>query len=79
MGPPAQSITMGIALPQWLFDGDSRLAPLLLAVLVFGGVLLPLGVAACYLLSSNKFNSAGIIEETTHNFMMCAYRLCSHP
>lgn len=68
-----QSITMGIGLPQWLFDGDSRTAPLLLAILVFGGVLLPLGAAACYLLSSNKFNSAGVIEETTHNFMMPPY------
>lgn len=29
-----QSITMGIALPKWLFDDNSRLAPLLLAVLL---------------------------------------------
>lgn len=59
---------MGIALPQWIFDGDSRTAPLLLAVLVFGWVLLPLGAAACtcYL----QFSSAGIIEETTHSYMM---------
>mmetsp|Transcript_12528 Transcript_12528/g.37597 ORF Transcript_12528/g.37597 Transcript_12528/m.37597 type:complete len:727 (-) Transcript_12528:1258-3438(-) len=65
-----QSITMGIGLPKWLFDGNSRTAPLLLAALVFGGVLLPLGVAACYLLSSNKFSADGIVEETYHNFLM---------
>ena len=63
---------MGIGLPKWLFDGDSRTAPLLLASLVFGGVLLPLAIAACYLLSSNKFSADGIVEETYHNFLMCA-------
>ncbi len=63
---------MGIGLPKWLFDGDSRTAPLLLAALVFGGVLLPLGAAACYLLSSNKYNADGVVEESYHNFLMCA-------
>ena len=68
-----QSITMGIALPDWLLDAKSRSAPMVLAGLVFGGILLPLGFAACYLLSANKYvGPNGIMEETYDLFARCA-------
>ena len=68
-----QSITMGIALPDWLLDAKSRSAPMVLAGLVFGGILLPLGIAACYLLSANKYvGPNGIMEETFDFFLRCA-------
>ena len=68
-----QSITMGIALPDWLLDAKSRSAPMVLAGLVFGGILLPLGIAACYLLSANKYvGPNGIMEETYDFFLRCA-------
>ena len=64
---------MGIALPDWLLDAKSRSAPMVLAGLVFGGILLPLGFAACYLLSANKYvGPNGIMEETYDLFARCA-------
>ena len=65
-----QSITMGIALPDWLLDAKSRSAPMVLAGLVFGGILLPLGIAACYLLSANKYVGPNGIMEETYDFFL---------
>ena len=39
-----------MALPEWLFAKDSKLAPLMLLGLVGVGILLPLGVASWYML-----------------------------
>lgn len=61
---------MGIALPEWLLDSQSKSAPMVLAGLVFGGILLPLIAAACYLMSANKFvGPNGIMEETFDYFL----------
>lgn len=64
-----QSISMGIALPKWLLEGDSKTQPALLAALVFFFVLLPLIAAACYLLSSDKYVGDGILAETYELFL----------
>ena len=61
---------MGLALPEWLLDSQSKSAPLILAGLVFGGILLPLIAAACYLMSANKYvGPNGIMEETFDYFL----------
>jgi len=79
-GAALQSITMGIALPDWLLDAKSRRAPMVLAGLVFGGILLPLGIAACYLLSANKYiGPNGIMEETYDFFLRCARAMVHFP
>ena len=79
-GAALQSITMGIALPDWLLDAKSRRAPMVLAGLVFGGILLPLGIAACYLLSANKYiGPNGIMEETYDFFLRCARAMVLSP
>lgn len=60
---------MGIALPKWLLEGDSKTQPVLLAGLVSVFVLLPLIAAACYLLSSDKYAGDGILQETQELFL----------
>ncbi|KAK9829144.1 hypothetical protein WJX72_004149 [[Myrmecia] bisecta] len=54
-----QSMSMGVALPAWIFSKDHKTAPVLLIALIGGGVLLPLGLAACYLMRTNKYSGPG--------------------
>ncbi|KAK9831724.1 hypothetical protein WJX74_007311 [Apatococcus lobatus] len=47
-----QAISVSVALPEWLLSRDSKRAPLILGGLVLVGILLPLGLAACFLVGS---------------------------
>lgn len=60
-----QSLDIGIALPEWIFSKDRNTAPLVLGGLVGLGILLPLGVAAWYLLRSNKFTGPNNVMHET--------------
>lgn len=53
-----QAMSMGIALPEWVFAKDSKNAPIVLALLVGGGVLLPLIAAAWFLLRAENIEGA---------------------
>jgi translocation protein SEC63 len=61
---------MNIALPEWVFAKDSKTAPLLLGLLVAGGVLAPL-VAACIFLwrAGNVVGVADVAPETVDIFL----------
>ena len=68
-----QSIKLNVALPEWLINGDAKSAPLVLGGLVLFGILLPLGVAARYLLVSHKFAGPNqVMAETMEIFLRCA-------
>jgi hypothetical protein len=45
---------VSVALPEWFFSKDKQAAPLILLVLLFGGIVTPLGVAAWYLMGTQK-------------------------
>ena len=63
-----QAIEMGIALPSWLIGNDKN-GPLILAMLVGFGVLLPLCFAAWFLFSSSKLMGPNqIMHETLEIF-----------
>ncbi len=65
-----QGLDLGIALPEWMFMQDNRSAPIMLLALVFGGILLPLGAAACYIFRSNKFMGPNnVMQETIEIFL----------
>lgn len=44
-----------MALPEWFFSKDKQTAPLILLVLLFGGIVTPLGIAAWYLMGTQKW------------------------
>jgi hypothetical protein len=79
-----QAISMGIALPKWLLEGDAKMQPILLAGLVLVFILLPLVAAACYLFSADKYvGKDGIVAETYEIFLRWAFeprpmRQCSY-
>ena len=45
---------VSVALPEWFFNKDKQAAPLILLVLLFGGIVTPLGIAAWYLMGTQK-------------------------
>lgn len=45
---------VSVALPEWFFSKDKQTAPLILLVLLFGGIVTPLGIAAWYLMGTQK-------------------------
>ena len=54
---PCISITsraVSVALPEWFFSKDKQAAPLILLVLLFGGIVAPLGLVAWYLRGTQK-------------------------
>ncbi len=56
---------VGIALPEWIFPKDKKVAPLLLLALVGFGILLPLVAVSWHMLSSNRFTGPnGVMQET---------------
>lgn len=58
-------MNLGVALPEWMFAKDSKMAPLMLLVLVGGGILLPMAVMSWYMLSSSKFTGPNQIMNDT--------------
>lgn len=71
-----QSKTLGIALPEWVFSRDSTSAPWLLAGLVGFGIMMPLAVAACYLLRAESFGGNGQNHQMTmHLFLHSKYNV----
>lgn len=67
-GPQAMSVS--VALPEWFFSKDKQTAPLILLVLLFGGIVTPLGVAAWYLMGTQKFVGPNqLMEETIQLFL----------
>lgn len=47
-------LSVSVALPEWFFSKDKQTAPLILLVLLFGGIVAPLGIAAWYLMGTQK-------------------------
>ncbi|KAF5837295.1 Sec63 Brl domain-containing protein [Dunaliella salina] len=73
-GPQAMNI--GVALPNWMFSTDRRVAPLMLLALVGFGILLPLVLASWYMLSSNKYvGSGGIMTDTLAIYMHSKFNI----
>eukprot|EP00798_Chlamydomonas_sp_ICE-L_P029524 gene29524-5874_t len=63
-------MNIGIALPEWIFPKDKKVAPLLLLALVCVGVLLPLVFVSWHMLSANKFTGPnGIMQETLQYYL----------
>lgn len=52
--PPPPCVSVSVALPEWFFSKDKQTAPLILLVLLFGGIVTPLGIAAWYLMGTQK-------------------------
>lgn len=76
-----QAVDIGLALPKILMGNDGN-GPLVLAVLVILGIVLPLGVAAWFLFSSSKFSGPNqVMAETLHMFVRWQpwpiYKYCS--
>lgn len=71
-----QALDIGIALPEWIFSKDRNTAPLVLGGLVGLGILLPLGVAAWYLLRSNKLvGPNNVMAETMDIYFKSKYKV----
>lgn len=49
-----QAVSISVALPEWFFNKDKEAAPAILLTLLFGGIVLPLGMAAWYMKKSKK-------------------------
>ncbi len=81
-----QGMNIGVALPEWMFNKDSKTAPLLLLGLVGVGILLPLSLISWHMLSSSKFSGPNnIMNDTMMYFLHSKYcvkesqvRRCKH-
>ena len=62
-----QSTKLGIALPEQLF-GKGGMAPVMLIVLVVGGIMLPLFIAMCSIRKMNKFGGNNVLKQTQVNY-----------
>lgn len=63
-----QSPKLGVALPQWMFGKDGT-GPIVLIVLVAGGILAPLGLAVVTILRLNRYSGAsGILRQSQYYF-----------
>ena len=62
-----QSTKLGIALPEQLF-GKGGMAPVMLIVLVVGGIMLPLFIAMCSIRRMNKFGGNNVLKQTQVNY-----------
>lgn len=65
-----QAMSMGIALPEWVFAKDSKNAPIILALLVGCGVLLPLVAAAWFLLRAENIEGADQVDNLSRSMFM---------
>ena len=62
-----QSTKLGIALPETLF-GKGGMAPVMLVLLVVGGILLPLVIAMCSIRRMNRFGGNNVLKQTQVNY-----------
>ena len=60
-----QPMDVGIALPNFIFE-KGTMAPLVLAALMGFGVIIPGIIAICYLLSSRKYTTSNVNQETLY-------------
>jgi hypothetical protein len=68
-----QALSMGVALPEWLLSQDAKAAPFVLISLVFVAIILPLGIAAWFLMNSNQYMGPNnVMRETLNAFLRCA-------
>ena len=49
-----QAFTVSVALPEWFFSKDKNTAPLILLLLLFGGIVAPVLLATRYLTKRDK-------------------------
>ena len=69
-----QAVSISVALPEWFFNKDKDAAPAILLTLLLGGIVLPLGLAACYLGRSQKFTGPNeVMPETTQMYIYSPY------
>lgn len=60
-----QAMTIGVALPDWIFASDRRTAPLVLLGLVFLGLAIPILIISWFLHSTEGYVGANRVMETT--------------
>jgi translocation protein SEC63 len=65
-----QAVSISVALPEWFFNKDKEAAPAILLTLLLGGIVLPLGLAACYMGKSNRYTGANEVMMETIQFYM---------
>ena len=63
-----RSLDIGVALPSFFFDTDSRMQTFLLFLIIGVGVLLPLFLAVRYLLHSGKYSQGIVLKNTNSVF-----------
>lgn len=63
-----RSLDIGVALPNFFFESDSRKQTLLLFLIVGIGILLPLFIAVRYLLHSGKYSQGHVLKNTNAIF-----------
>ena len=68
-----QSVSIGVALPEWFFTSNKRLAPLVLFSLVFIGLAIPILVIACYLWKADQYVGSNKIMQQT---LMMYHQFC---
>jgi translocation protein SEC63 len=64
-----QGMNVGVALPEWMFNKDKKMAPVMLLVLVGGGVLLPMALGAWHLLQGQKVSGPNKIMNETFAYL----------
>lgn len=71
-----QAVSISVALPEWFFNKDKEAAPAILLTLLLGGIVLPLGLVACYLGRSHKYTGPNeVMVETTQWYMHSPYAI----
>ncbi len=65
-----QAVSISVALPEWFFNKDKEAAPAILLTLLLGGIVLPLGLAACYMGKSNRYTGANEVMMETLQFYL---------
>jgi len=64
-----QAMTVSVALPEWFFSKDKRAAPVILLILLLGGIVIPIGFGLWYLVRKQKFQGPnGLMQDTMQLF-----------
>lgn len=71
-----QAVSISVALPEWFFNKDKEAAPAILLSLLLGGIVLPLGLAACYLKRSHRtVGENEVMPETQQFYLFSPYAI----